>query len=386
MVHSKMENLLPFSGFYFFILAFGFIALLHVFKFFSIFNIVSYKNILFFSIMFYTLLFLPRSITNAILLFVIYSYFIYWLFIKNDYHEILFPMIVIALPMVFYKFDINPMYKIIGISYMTFRSIQAMVDSKNYGMMSFIEFTSFLLFPTTLLAGPIDRSYRFQTDINNGESNLTLKNIAKGWDILVVGVLFKFVFADAVNRFWLSNSDVGSKYILDMINSGYAYTTYLYFDFAGYSAMAVGLSIMMGIFIPMNFNHPYLAPNPQDFWRRFHITLGSWLTDYFFKPLYKYLHGFKILKGKRLLIQNIAIISTFLLMGFWNGFTWYYIFSGFLFGIYSAIHNSYVVYIKKGGYDIFSSLPEVVSLNLKRFLMLNAAVLALYFFSGRVPV
>ncbi len=203
---------------------------------------------------------------------------------------------------------------------------------------------------------------------------------------MIVGILFKFVFADAVNRFWLSNSDASSRYLLDMINSGYAYTTYLYFDFAGYSAMAVGLSIMMGIFVPKNFNQPYLAPNPQDFWRRFHITLGSWLTDYFFKPIYKYLHSFKVLKGRRLLIQNISIIATFLLMGFWNGLTWYYIFSGFLFGIYSAIHNTYVVHVKKGGYDIFSYFPPVVSLNLKRFLMLNAAVLALYFFSGRVPV
>jgi membrane protein involved in D-alanine export len=295
-------------------------------------------------------------------------------------------MIVIALPMILYKFDIEPMYKIIGISYITFRSVQAMVDSKNQGSMSFIEFTSFLLFPTTLLAGPIDRSYRFQEDLKNGYKNLNLKNIGKGWDILILGILFKFVIADAVNRFWLSNSDATSENILDMVNSGYAYTTYLYFDFAGYSAMAVGLSTMIGIFVPMNFNHPYLASNPQDFWRRFHITLGAWLTDYFFKPIYKYLHGFKSLKGRRLLIQNIAIIATFLLMGFWNGFTWYYIFSGFLFGLYSAIHNTYVVYVKKGGYDIFSFFPDIISLYLKRFLMINAAVLSLYFFSGRIPI
>ena len=142
----------------------------------------------------------------------------------------------------------------------------------------------------------------------------------------------------------------------------------------------------MGIFVPMNFNHPYLAANPQDFWRRFHITLGSWLTDYFFKPLYKYLHNFNILKGRRLLIQNLAIIATFLLMGMWNGFTWYFIFSGFLFGIFSAIHNIYVVYVKKGGYDYFTIFPNIIALNLKRFLMLNGAVLALYFFSGRVPI
>lgn len=381
-----MGTVLPFSGLNFFILIFSFIAFLHFFKFLPISKYVSYKNILFIAIIAYIALFFPRSSRNALLFFLLYTYFIYWIFIKINYKKVLLPMIIIALPMILYKLDIGPMYKIIGISYITFRSIQAIVDSKNYGVMNFIEFTTFLLFPNTLLAGPIDRSYRFQKDLNNGYNNLKLENIIKGWDIFIIGVLFKFVFADIVNRYWLSGIDVTSKDFLDMTNSAYAYTVYLYFDFAGYSAMAVGLSIMMGIFVPDNFNKPYLAQNPQDFWRRFHITLGSWLNDYFFKPLYKYLHSFKILKGRRLLIQNLAIITTFLLMGMWNGLTWYYILSGFLFGIYSAIHNSYVTYVRKGGKDIFSYFTPNIALNLKRFLMLNAAALALYFFSGRVPV
>ena len=378
-----MENMLPFSGLDFFILTFGFILFLHVFK-----NIlkefVSYSTVLFVAIILYITFFIPHA--EKILFFLVYVYAVYWIYVSNKYQETFFPMIIVALPMILHKFDIDPIFKVIGISYITFRTIQAIVDSHNYGKLSFMEFTSFLLFPTTLLAGPIDRSYRFQEDLKKGYENLTLSNIGKGWDILIVGVLFKFIFAEFVNKFWLSTIDENSVVLFDMANSAYAYTTYLFFDFAGYSAMAVGLSIMMGIYVPMNFNHPYLAPNPQDFWRRFHITLGSWLTDYFFKPLYKYLHNFDILKGRRLLIQNLAIIATFLLMGMWNGFTWYFIFSGFLFGIYSAIHNIYVVYVKKGGFDYFAIFPDIISINLKRFLMLNGAVLALYFFSGRVPI
>ena len=378
-----MESMLPFSGINFFILIFVFILFLHLFK-----NIlskfVSFRTIIFISTVSYLLFFVPDSYELFILLG--YMYCVYWIFVKNNYHETLFPMIVIALPMIFTKLDINPIFKIIGISYITFRTIQAIVDSHNYGRLTFIEFTSFLLFPMTLLAGPIDRSYRFQEDLKKGYENLTLENVGKGWDILIVGVLFKFVIAELVNMFWLSKIDENSVVFLDMANSAYAYTFYLFFDFAGYSAMAVGLSIMMGIFIPMNFNHPYLAPNPQDFWRRFHITLGTWLTDYFFKPLYKYLHQYSFLKKRKLLIQNIAIVCTFLLMGMWNGLTWYFIFSGFLFGIYSSIHNWYVLYVKKGGYDYFSYFPDIVSINLKRFLMFNGAVFALYFFSGRVPL
>jgi len=381
-----MNSILPFSGINFFILAFIFIIFLHFFKYLPLRKIIRYKYVIFFAVVGYIYFFFPHSISNAMFLFLLYTYFIYKVFIFFNYQKILLPMVVIALPMILYKLDIGPMYKIIGISYITFRSIQAIVDSKNYGVMSFIDFTSFLLFPNTLLAGPIDRSYRFQKDLNKGYDNLTKENFFKGWDIFIVGVLFKFVFAEIVSIYWLSNINEKSKEIADMANSAYAYTTYLYFDFAGYSAMAVGLSIMMGIFVPMNFNKPYLAQNPQDFWRRFHITLGSWLNDYFFKPLYKYLHNVKLLKGKRLLMQNIAILSTFLLMGLWNGLTWYYIFSGFLFGIYSAIHNSYVWYVRKGGKDLFSYFKPYVAINIKRFLMINAAVLALYFFSGRVPV
>lgn len=378
-----MESFLPFSGIYFFALIFAFILGLHVFK-----NIlksfISYKMLIFCAVVIYIFVCIPQS--YKIFIFLLYVYGVYWIFVYNKYQETLFPMIIIAVPMILHKIDIAPIFKIIGISYITFRTIQAIVDSHNYGKLSFIEFTSFLLFPTTLLAGPIDRSYRFQEDLNKGYENLTLSNIGKGWDILILGLLFKFVFAELVSKFWLSKINENSTALLDMMNSAYSYTVYLFFDFAGYSAMAVGLSIMMGIFIPMNFNHPYLAPNPQDFWRRFHITLGTWLTDYFFKPLYKYLHHFSFLKKRRLLIQNIAIVCTFLLMGMWNGLTWYFIFSGFLFGIYSAIHNTYVVYVKKGGFDYFAIFPDSIALNLKRFLMINGAVFALYFFSGRVPL
>ncbi|MDN5063803.1 MBOAT family O-acyltransferase [Aliarcobacter butzleri] len=378
-----MEDFLPFSGIGFFAISFIFILFLHLFK-----NVlkkfVSYKTVIFLSVVIYIAICIPHSYKLFLLLF--YVYIIYIIFVSNNYQETIFPMIVIAFPMILHKVDIDPIFKIIGISYITFRTIQAIVDSQNYGKLSFMEFTSFLLFPTTLLAGPIDRSYRFQEDLKKGYENLTLQNVGKGWDILIVGVLFKFVIAQLVAMYWLAKIDENSTNLLDMANSAYSYTTYLFFDFAGYSAMAVGLSFMIGIFIPMNFNHPYLAPNPQDFWRRFHITLGTWLTDYFFKPLYKYLHKYPYLKNRKLLLQNIAITCTFLLMGMWNGLTWYFIFSGFLFGIYSSIHNAYVLYVKKGGYDYFSFFPEIISINLKRFLMINGAVFALYFFSGRVPL
>ena len=381
-----MDVIMPFSGWEFFILGFSFIAILHLLKSLLV-KVISYKNLMFLVIVLYIYFLMPKDFKEASLYLLGYMYLVYTIFTTIKIKIPLFiPMLIVALPMILFKLDISPIYKIIGISYITFRVIQAIVDSENFGKLNIFEFTSFIYFPTTLLAGPIDRSYRFQEDLNKGYANLTLKTLGEGWDILILGVLFKFVLADLINIYWLSEIDMKSIVFLDMANNAYAYTTYLFFDFAGYSAMAVGMSMMMGVHIPINFNHPYLAISPQDFWRRFHITLGAWLTDYFFKPIYKYLHSFKILKGKRLLIQNISIMATFLLMGSWNGFTWYYIFSGFLFGLYSVMHNTYVIYVRKGGFDIFTSMPEAVSINFKRFLMINAAVFALYFFSGRVPI
>nr|WP_216846850.1 MBOAT family O-acyltransferase [Halodesulfovibrio sp. MK-HDV] len=329
---------------------------------------------------------MPFQATIGILLFSIYIYLIYYVFSYNDYRKTLLPILLVSLPMILFKLDVDVMYKVIGISYITFRVIQAISDQKNYGSLDFFEFTSYLFFPPTLLAGPIDRSYRFKSDLDNGYNNISTSNFVRGWELLVIGGLFKFVLAEFVAKFWLGEIDATSTSIATMVNSAYSYTAYFYFDFAGYSAMAMGVGIMLGISVPKNFDKPYLAQNPQEFWRRFHITLGAWLTDYFFKPIYMYLQRFSYLRGRRLLVQNISITLTFLLMGMWNGLVWHYIFSGLLFGLYSSIHNCYVHYVKKGGADIFSVSSNILSLSMKRLIMVNSVVLALYVFSGRVPL
>ncbi len=378
-------TILPFSGITFFAVSFGFIGALYLLK--DIFaKFISYRNLLLIVTILYIYFFLPHGQANAIFLFVLYAYAVYRVLIYIQYHHVLLPSLIVAIPMVLYKFDIGPFYKIIGISYITFRIVQMVVDYKNHGRLTFVEFVSFLLFIPTLLIGPIDRSYRFKQDLDSGYDNLTAKRFSDGWNIFLIGIIFKFVLGELVLLLWLADIDASSRAFFVMANSAYAYSVYLFFDFAGYSAMAVGIGKMLGIDVPMNFDKPYLAHNPQNFWRRFHITLGSWLTDYIFRPTYKSLHKITFLKGKRLLMQNLAIIFTFLFMGFWNGLQWHFILSGFLFGIYSAVHNMYVARVRRGGVDYFSFFPEVLSINLKRVLMVNAAIFALYVFSGRVPV
>ncbi|MBL7923911.1 MAG: D-alanyl transfer protein, partial [Bacteroidia bacterium] len=172
-----------------------------------------------------------------------------------------------------------------------------------------------------------------------------------------------------------------------MANAMYAYYAYLFFDFAGYSSMAIGLGRMMGITVPVNFTNPFLAVNPQDFWRRFHISLGAWLKDYFFTPLFLWLSRYKSLKPYPLAKQNFTLTLTFLLMGCWNGFKLNFVLSGLLFGLYSALHNGYLVRCRKKGKDVFfGKLPPQTIRYISIFIMIHLVAVSLYIFSGRCPL
>jgi len=171
-----------------------------------------------------------------------------------------------------------------------------------------------------------------------------------------------------------------------MANNMYAYYFYLFFDFAGYSWMALGIGKMMGMTVPVNFTNPFVAVNPQDFWRRFHISLGDWLKDYFFTPLFMFMTRKKGLKKYPLLRQNIALVATFVLMGCWNGFHKKFILSGLLLGVYSMIHNTYIYQCKKKDRDVvFGKMNAKLVKVLSIIIMFNAVAFALYIFSGRCP-
>lgn len=373
---------LPFSGFGFFAISISTVAFIHLFKP-LLARFIDYSFLLFFVTLSYLVLCLSFLDFLKITLFILYCYGFHLIFgyLRVNY---LFQAILVACPMILFKLDLDPIFKIIGISYMTFRTIQSIVDANQTGRLSFIEFFTFLAFPPALLAGPIDRSYRFVGDLRDGYHNINSDNLLLGWHSLTLGFFFKFVIAYYIDLV-LGFFDPNSLDLIHILSTAYGYTFYLFFDFSGYSLMAIGIAKMVGVSLPQNFDKPYLATNPKDFWRRFHISLGTWLNDYFFRPIYKALLSFKPLQGRRLFMQNIALLATFILMGTWNGFSVNYILSGFVFGIYSCVHNSYSHFSIKAGVDIFSIFPDYLSLFLRRVLMFNCAVFALYVFSGRYP-
>jgi membrane protein involved in D-alanine export len=163
----------------------------------------------------------------------------------------------------------------------------------------------------------------------------------------------------------------------------YAYLLFLFFDFAGYSLLAMALGNMVGMSVPYNFNQPFLAINPKEFWQRWHKSLGDWLNDYFFKPILRYLTTKNLYTP--ITRQSIALFSTFTLMGFWNGFEWHYIISGMLFGLYSVIHNYYQMQCKKNKRDVvFGNMNPKVVQYISIFIMFQLVAISIYIFSGKL--
>lgn len=386
--------MVPFSSSDFFILMAIFIVLIAAAK--QVLSARFYRESLFVLNATFLLVFYPDPLLY--ISFIVYSYAITWLFGKRfklplkmyGILALLLPMLLVKFNIRFssYPFELNYMLSFAGLSYASFRTMSFFMDKNPAAPMpDLLSYFNYLSFTPTLLIGPIDRFQHFKASQDKGFSAITAVNFISGWNDLLKGIAFKYVIAELIDRYWLNIFPHGSRETAHMANEMYAYYAYLFFDFAGYSAMAIGFGKMMGMQVPVNFTNPFLAVNPQDFWRRFHISLGAWLKDYFFTPLFLWLSRFKALKAYSLSKQNFSLTMTFLLMGCWNGFKINFILSGLLFGLYSALHNGYSVTCKKAGKDVvFGTLHPTLVKIISIFLMINLVAVSLYIFSGRCPL
>ncbi len=383
--------MLPFSSLDFYVVAGIFVLWVFVSKLF-LKKYITFANSLLAGSLIYLVFYYPKPL--HILIFIVYTYFTYYLFIsviksKNKLIGtllILIPMILVksAIKVHYYPFYVSEWLSFAGLSYISFRIVSIYVEAvPGTKPVNFLQYVNFLVFTPTLLIGPIDRFTRYTKDLKKGYGQVNLKNFILGWQAILLGIFYKYIGAEVVDRYWLSQFDHTSSNIVDMLNVMYAYYVYLFFDFAGYSAMAIGFGKMIGIDVPVNFNKPFIARNPQDFWRRFHKSLGDWLRDFFFMPFYKFFSTKKRLKPYPLFRQNISLFSTFLLMGCWNGFRKHYIISGSLFGLYSVAHNTYIYYSRKKRRDIvFGKMNDKLVQLISIFIMFNMAAFAIYIFSG----
>ncbi len=386
----NLNNILPFSDWNFYWVAAIAVAMTFVLRFilpvkyFFLFR----HWLLLLGIMYCGLLY-----TNPIGIFgfVIYGYLLYrWLSLGKTSSRI-WTVALYILPLFLNKLlhvlphaktDLRTILQIAGISYMTFKMLQIHFDEREQTAIPWYDYINFLIFPPTLLIGPIDRFRRFQENLNQGFEGVNQEQLNTGLQYLAQGILYKYILAAAIQILILDHLE-GLSFWLYHLTQMYAYLLFLFFDFAGYSLLAMALGNMVGMSVPYNFNQPFLAINPKEFWQRWHKSLGDWLNDYFFKPILRYLTTKNLYTP--ITRQSIALFSTFTLMGFWNGFEWHYIISGMLFGLYSVIHNYYQMQCKKNKRDVvFGNMNPKVVQYISIFIMFQLVAISIYIFSGKL--
>lgn len=263
----------------------------------------------------------------------------------KEHKKTMILMIFLAgLPLVFVK--VLAVFKIsglgfLGISYMTFKLIQIIIeiyDGLIEKPMGPLDYVHFLLFFPALSSGPIDRSRRFLEDWKKQRTKDEYLELAgTGLFRLVLGLFYKLVISGMVFQ---QMTSIRYKDFSFFVIYMYLYTAYLFFDFAGYSLMAVGASNILGIETPMNFNVPFISVDIKDFWNRWHITLSTWLRDFVFSRIVMRFMRKKIFK-KRLTTAMVAYMINMTFMGFWHGITLNYIAYGFYHGILMAAFEWY---------------------------------------------
>ncbi len=223
----------------------------------------------------------------------------------------------------------------LAISFFTFQQIAYLVDSYKglTGNYNFFNYGLFVAFFPQLIAGPIVHHGEMMPqfyDTKNKKFNYN--NFTKGLYIFFMGLGKKMIVADTFAIFANAGyANTAGLTFLDGWITSIAYAGQLYFDFSGYTDMAIGTALMFNINIPINFNSPYKALSIQDFWRRWHMTLSRFLRDYIYIPL----GGNR--KGELITLSNLMI--TFIIGGIWHGAGWTFVFWGFLHGAGLIIHR-----------------------------------------------
>lgn len=241
------------------------------------------------------------------LLFFKYSGF-FWTNINQTFHTS-FPERNILLP--------------IGISFYTFQNMSYLADvylKKTKAAKSLINYGAYISMFPQLIAGPIVTYSTVEAELR--KRTHSIQNIDKGLKIFTAGLGYKVLIANQIGGLWNDIGTIGYESISTPLAwmGIAAYSFQLYFDFYGYSMMAIGLGLLMGFHLPQNFDHPYLSVTMTEFWRRWHITLGSWFREYIYIPL----GGNR--KGVLKTIRNMLVV--WLLTGFWHGASWNFILWG----------------------------------------------------------
>lgn len=256
---------------------------------------------------------------------VYYKYFHFFLEVINSFHTIFTPQALI-LPL--------------AISFYTFQQILYLFDSYRGDIKEnkFLEYLFFVSFFPQLIAGPIVQHREIVPQLLwDKKYSVFLENCVIGLTIFTIGLIKKAVIADKMGSlatpvFNAVGLGAETATFFEAWGAALAYNLQVYFDFSGYSDMAIGLARMFGILLPQNFNSPFKSRSIIEFWQRWHMTLGRMINAYVFLPLSLFFTRFKLLKNKNLMVGFLTMIPTYFIVGFWHGAQWTFIIFGIVQG------------------------------------------------------
>jgi D-alanyl-lipoteichoic acid acyltransferase DltB (MBOAT superfamily) len=236
----------------------------------------------------------------------------------------------------FFLGSVSPLWVPLGISFFTFTQISYLVatsypDARKISLTSYLLHVSF--FPK-LIAGPIVRFEEWMPQLEEARNRkFNLLNFVPGLLLFSVGLFKKAFIADPIGN-WVGAlfsfaTPGATPYFLESWCAALGYLTQLYFDFSGYSDMAIGIALILNVRFPLNFNSPYQATSVVEFWKRWHMTLSSFLNDYLFTPLAKR-------NPRSRAWQNVCLFTTMTICGIWHG-------AGWPFVVFGLLHATYVV-------------------------------------------
>jgi len=251
------------------------------------------------------------------------------------------PILVVRISV--FKPEIKDLIGFTGLSYMCFKIWQILIEihDEKIDKIGIVDLWLFILFFPSFTSGPIARYQSFVQSFDEDIRDTYSKEyFVPGIKRIYLGLFYKLAVSFFINEFIMSKlSNEGSLY--EYIVYMYSYTLFLFFDFAGYSNIAIGVGQLMGIKLPENFNKPFLAGNMKEFWARWHMSLSTWFSDY--------VYGRVTLAGVRSgLIRNpkmasrVAYMVTMLLMGLWHGFSLHYIIYGLYEGILLVVSDCWI--------------------------------------------
>ncbi|MDO4189089.1 MAG: MBOAT family O-acyltransferase [Lachnospiraceae bacterium] len=250
----------------------------------------------------------------------------------------------------------------LGISFFTFQQIAYIVavHSNEVKKLSIVDYLAYILFFPKILMGPLMEPVEFLDQLNDSRvKKLNVENVAQGIKIFSLGLFKKVMIADVfANAVTWGYSNIGAATAMDWILISIFYTFEIYFDFSGYSDMAVGSALMLNITLPINFDSPYKALSIRDFWKRWHISLTKFFTKYVYIPLGGSRNGIF-----RTCVNTIII---FLISGIWHGSSWTFVIWGLIHGILMVISRLF----EKIESKIYEPVRWFVTFNIVNYLWL----------------